>query len=235
MMRPIVFSIVAAAAFAAAAPAATQPSYDCGARLNPTERAVCDDPELAGLDRDMAAQFSRIYAGLSGDRALAFREEQTRWRRNRDACGAATGCIKANYIYRIGQFAEMTGEGRQGSPGGLTRSPATSVLADGTIERRMPDGSLVRHLPSGRVERFGPDGQRLPGHSYRSNVRPADLPPLPPPLQGWGTALESSLGVILANILTEDEFSAYLTTEAGKNDYVLIDWRLRSISILTQP
>lgn len=106
-----------------------------------------------------------------------------------------------------------------------------SVLADGTIELRYPDGHVQRLRPDGKVETVTPDGTVMV--PYAIQVQVADLPPLPPGLSPWGHALGDRLVAILRNILTDDEFAAYRKTEAGKDYYDLVDWRLRSIAFLT--
>ncbi|MEM7291566.1 MAG: lysozyme inhibitor LprI family protein [Pseudomonadota bacterium] len=214
--------------------AKAQPSYSCSGNLNPTERTICNNAGLSKYDRDMVRAYSVIINRLAGNRKTAFRNRQTKWRQNRDACGWAVGCIRANYVYRIMQFEKMTNRTPSRTNPVPERLVSTKVLPDGSIERTMPDGSRLVRLPDGNTDRYLPDGTRLPRTSFRSNVQPSTLPPLPDPLAGWGSALEGSLLEILINILTESEYSAYLLTEADKVDYELIDWRLRSIAFLTQ-
>jgi uncharacterized protein YecT (DUF1311 family) len=237
-MRPIFFAMVLACGLFASTLASAQPSYDCSVQLNATERTICGDDRLARLDREMASKFERLYSQLAPERAQVFRQQQTRWRLNdRDACGPSAGCIRANYAYRIGVFDRMlghaTGEETSGPPE-ITRSASARVLPDGTIERLLPDGTRIRYLPGGGIERYDPDGRKTTAYAY-SQVPYAGLPPLPPTYDGWASDLQASLAGILDNILTDDEYAAYENTEAGKADYVLIDWRLRSISLLTQP
>lgn len=232
-MRLMRIAAFVAILFSAAVSANAQPSYSCSGNLNPTEQTICDNTGLSALDRDMAAAYRTVFDRLSGNRKTAFRSAQTQWRRDRDACGAATGCIRANYVYRISQFDEMTGGGASGGAPDPVRLSSAKVLPDGTIERRTPDGFRIRRLPNGRTERYAPDGTKLPSAVY-NQVQPSTLPQLPAPLESWGTALESNLLTILNNILTDTEYSAYLSTESGKYDYELIDWRLRSIAFLTQ-
>lgn len=235
-MRPIFIATVLASGLFVGMPVFAQPSYDCSAQLNATERAICGDDRLARLDQEMASKFQRIYSHLAPERAQVFRQQQTNWRqRDRDACGSSTGCLRANYFYRIGIFDRLLDGSADRQTPEITRSASARVLLDGTIERRAADGFTFRRLPDGTTERYTPDGQKLPQLSYKSSVQPATLPPLPPSLESWGSALESSLLIILDNILTDDEYAAYQSTETDKVDYVLIDWRLRSISILTEP
>lgn len=234
-MRLISIATLAVGALVVGTPATAQPSFDCTAQLNATEQAICRDAGLARLDRHMASTFYVLYEKIERDRAPKFRADQTQWRRDRDACGSAVGCIRNNYIYRIGIFEEIIGGDPSEGLTEITRSPSARVLPDGTIEKRNEDGSITRHLPNGRTERVSPDGEQITVYTQYSQVPYANLPPLPPTHDGWATSLEGSLLIILDNILTDDEYTAYQSTETGKDDYVLIDWRLRSISILTQP
>ena len=56
---------------------------------------------------------------------------------------------------------------------------------------------------------------------------------MPEGLSQWGGTLADELASILGNILTENEMHAYQQTEAGKDYYEMVDWRLRSIRFLT--
>ena len=225
--------------FGITASASAQPSYSCRGNLNPTERTICNDAGLSKYDRDMANKFVAIFDRLAGDRKRAFRNQQTRWRRDRDACGPVVGCIRANYVYRILQFDRLNSGGAPSrtDPGPEPEKLASAkVLPDGSIEKRLPDGGRVVRLPDGTTERYLPDGTKLPPvAAYKTGVQPSSLPPLPETLVNWGSGLEGSLLGILDNSLTEAEYSAYLVTEEGKFEYELIDWRLRSIAFLTQP
>ena len=65
-------------------------------RLNPTERTICETPELADFD----AALSGLYGSLR-----ARDEGQSRWlRQERDACGTDPVCIGRTYIERIRAF-----------------------------------------------------------------------------------------------------------------------------------
>jgi len=232
-MRLIRITAFVAILSSAAVSADAQPSYNCSGNLNPAEKTICDNIGLSELDRSMAKAYRKAFDRLSGIQKRVFRSEQVQWRRDRDACGAAIGCIRANYVYRINQFDETTGGGASRSTSGPARFSSAKVLPDGTIERRTPDGSRIRRLPNGETERYRPDGTEI--IIMKIETQPATLPPLPAPLENWGTALESTLLEILNNILTDAEYPAYLATETGKHDYELVDWRLRSIAFLTQP
>jgi uncharacterized protein len=228
-MRYLFIAGLAATVVGFAATADAQPSYNCNVQLNPAERAICDDPGLAALDREMAGKFYAIFDRLGGNDQTNFRREQSEWRRNRDACGRATGCLRANYVYRIGQFDAITG----GGAAPLVRQSNVNVLPDGTFERHNLDGSIDRRDPAGNISTEMPDGSILT-YQY-AQVPGAGIPDLPPPMANWAEQVEANLLGILDNILTDQEYADYLATESGKQDLVLVDWRLRSIDYLTSP
>lgn len=245
-MRFLFVTALAAMALSLGAAAQAQPSYPCNVRLNPTEKAICTNAELADLDLAMANKFHAIADRMTPAQQDAFWQQQTQWRHDRDACGPAVGCIRASYVYRIGQFDAMTGVSAAAAcpaPAGPSRTFSSQVLPDGTIERLNPDGSRERHLPNGEIVRYGPDGREMERSASGSllterlrgqSIQIVRLTPPLPEYQTWTTSLENSLAAILENILTDAEYQYYRTTEANKADYDLIDWRLRSIRVLTQ-
>lgn len=105
------------------------------------------------------------------------------------------------------------------------------ILEDGTFETRYPDGRIRRQRPDGSIETVAPDG--TVSVALMIQVPGADLPLLPEELSGWGEEIGDQLLGLLRNILSEAEFDAYRQTEAGKDYYNRIDWRLRSLNFLT--
>lgn len=105
------------------------------------------------------------------------------------------------------------------------------ILEDGTFETRYPDGRIRRQRPDGSIETVAPDG--TVSVAVMIQVPGADLPLLPEELSGWGEEIGDQLLGLLRNILSEAEFDAYRQTEAGKDYYDRIDWRLRSLNFLT--
>lgn len=230
-MRLVLVPAALAAVLCFGASAVAQPSYSCSGRLNATERAICGDAGLSQLDSVMAGRFFAIFDRLDAARQATFRHEQTQWRADRDACGAATGCIRANYVFRIAAFDAMEGVAVP------ERFASATVLPDGSIQRVAADGSRTIRRPDGTIERYLPNGEKLPEVVF-AQVQPSDLPELPPlspSTTAWFVAFESTLLSIIENILTDAEYVAYQPTETGKEKLVLIDWRLRSIAFLTQP
>jgi hypothetical protein len=229
-MRHLLKPALAAIAIGIVSSAHAQPSFNCNVQLNPTEQAICDHADLADLDQEMAGKFRAIFDRLSGGQRDTFRREQSQWRRDRDACGPVVGCIHANYFYRISQFDGMAGMAQPGA-GGPTRAANARVLADGTIERIMPDGERILYFTNGQEEHHLPNGD-----VFMRNIQAMQIPILTPPLDQYGRwvdGLSSNLLNILHNMLSDQEYSAYQSTEAGRDEYSLIDWRLRFISRLT--
>lgn len=60
------------------------PSFDCRRATTDSERAICADPLLSTLDRDMAAQYGRTRARLSGPGRDALRRDQQAFLRLRE-------------------------------------------------------------------------------------------------------------------------------------------------------
>ena len=87
--------------------AAAEPSFHCGGVLSPTERIICSDPDLATLDREVAAAYRNKFDGLPVESANALDElvkslviTQKAWLAHRDRCGADRGCIYKTYVVR---------------------------------------------------------------------------------------------------------------------------------------
>jgi uncharacterized protein YecT (DUF1311 family) len=93
-------------------PVQANPSFDCDHAGNDAEFAICSDPGLAALDRQMASDYQR--ALMSADRRQRRTLERTRDRflsfRNR--C-ATNQCIAETYQSRIREIGDiMTGNWR---------------------------------------------------------------------------------------------------------------------------
>jgi Bacterial SH3 domain len=119
------------------------------------------------------------------------------------------------------------------APAATMPEPTRTVLPDGTLELRFVDGTRRHMLPDGQLEVVHPDGSKSKFAFVQTPG--ADLPPLPSEFSGWATRVNDDLLGILTNILTPDEFTAYKQTEAGKDFYGVLSWRLRSIQFLTAP
>lgn len=95
------------AAAAAAQPSASMASFDCARAATPSERAICSDAALAGLDRDLARSYAaRLAEAGDAERKGEVKARQRAWLKNRDeACrdqsgAAAVSCLTGVYRAR---------------------------------------------------------------------------------------------------------------------------------------
>ena len=100
--------LAAAAATFLALPATAQsgPSFNCGGALNPVEQAICRDPDLAILDREIAALYQAAQLGpdMDAGRQSELTARQRGWIASRDGCTSApelSACVTAVYGQRI--------------------------------------------------------------------------------------------------------------------------------------
>lgn len=66
-------------------PLDNSPSFNCGTARRAVEKAICDDPGLTQLDREIDQQFKKVLAKLDARRAGALRKEQAAFIASRDA------------------------------------------------------------------------------------------------------------------------------------------------------
>lgn len=97
-----------------ARPTSTQPSFDCGNAHSRGEVAVCSDPGLAALDRNMATQYRRAVGAASPDQRELLRETGDRFVRYVNRCGS-NSCIGEAYVGRMREIRDIM-EGRWTPP-----------------------------------------------------------------------------------------------------------------------
>lgn len=230
--------ILSALAAPAATPVHAQPSYSCDGSLTATERTICGASTLGRLDLAMSSLYTVAVddgrTGTDPDAAIAgLRDTQRAWLSERNGCGTDTDCLRARYLQRIDVLRSRIGAASAAA--GPRRVGDVQVLADGSIERRRADGSRIVRDPRGRVVRFDSQGNRSNGASAAMvQAQPVVLPALPTELSNWGEQVNGGLSRVIRNMLTPEEYAAYRTTEAEKDFYKLVDWRLRSITFLTE-
>lgn len=218
----------------AASAVQAQPSYSCSATLTATEQAICDDAQLARLDTAMASVYGVLVADISSrpqpeTARASVRRAQLDWRSRRDTCATDAACLRRSYLDQIQHLTRQLngGHASAGSTGSVTVDP------HGNMTRIHADGGVVRRDRQGSVRMFAPDGTELDVSEPMVQAPYSGLPPLPEThmrLEHWITR---ELDIILKNLLSDDEFVAYRTTEAGKAAYGLIEWKFRSIHFLT--
>ncbi|MBP0581944.1 DUF1311 domain-containing protein, partial [Labrys sp. LIt4] len=91
---------------AAGTPSAS-PSFPCGGRLNPSERAICQSDTLARLDLALDNAFKARFRLLPKAEQASLSADQTAWRANRDRCGAQASCIEAAYRQRLSYLQSL--------------------------------------------------------------------------------------------------------------------------------
>lgn len=100
-----------------------KPSYDCGARLNPTERTICDSGVLAALDLKLNVAYKTARAANS-----TVKSTQRSWLKSRNSCGRNAQCIETRYRERIAVL-EGNGSHVADTPKQRTIEPAIAAKA----------------------------------------------------------------------------------------------------------
>ena len=88
----------------------TLPSFDCNTAHSRGELAVCSEPGLAALDRQMTAQYGRAFAAASPDQRALLRDTARRFYAYRDNC-PTNACIGDAYTGRMSEIRDIM-EGR---------------------------------------------------------------------------------------------------------------------------
>ena len=88
------------------ATASIRPSFNCRYARTRGEIAVCRNPGLASLDRQMATQFYRALSGASPGERLILQRSRSRFINYRDSCGS-DACIAQAYRARIAEISEI--------------------------------------------------------------------------------------------------------------------------------
>jgi hypothetical protein len=94
------------------APVQAGPSFDCDHVGNSAEAAICGDPGLAALDRQMAADFQRAMGSADRGQQRLLERTRKRFLTYRNRC-ATNQCIEETYQSRIREIGDiMTGNWR---------------------------------------------------------------------------------------------------------------------------
>jgi uncharacterized protein len=83
---------------------AASPSFDCAKAQSSVEKLICNDAELAELDRSLSSLYGTLlkHTPASGQKTL--KAEQRGWVKGRDECWKSDdmrGCVKSEYESRI--------------------------------------------------------------------------------------------------------------------------------------
>jgi uncharacterized protein len=88
------------------------PAFDCQKASGEIEALICQDAELATLDRDMAGIFKRAEAKNSGDELKTLKAMQRGWIKGRNDCWKAQDkrqCVIASYNLRMVELQIQNG------------------------------------------------------------------------------------------------------------------------------
>lgn len=98
----------------APASAGTHPTFDCTRAHSKGQLAVCSNPGLAALDRNMANQYTGAISDASPQQKALLKETRDRFMKYRDRCPNRT-CIAEAYIGRMREIRDIM-EGRWQPP-----------------------------------------------------------------------------------------------------------------------
>ena len=105
-------------------------SFDCRRASSPTERSICQHPDLAGLDAEVAETYEAARAGLSAPEAASLAATQRLWLQSRDACGADRSCLQSSLADRV---AELGGASPSGPTAGAAPTDAAATTSDNPL------------------------------------------------------------------------------------------------------
>jgi uncharacterized protein len=77
------------------------PSFDCKANNAPDELTICDDSELARLDRELAELYRSLQSNIASANLRKLRHAQRDWLKSRIDCGPNKACLLATYKERL--------------------------------------------------------------------------------------------------------------------------------------
>ena len=86
--------------------AAAGPSFDCTNAWRDVERDICNDPDLAALDRTMASHYFRALKVADSARATLLQQSGAAFIRNRNRC-PDPDCVAQAYRWRITEIADI--------------------------------------------------------------------------------------------------------------------------------
>ena len=78
---------------------AASPSFDCKKAGTPVEHSICDNPELAELDSQLAKAYKRARAAAADPNKV--RSEQRAWVKERNKCRSNVACLQQSYQSRL--------------------------------------------------------------------------------------------------------------------------------------
>jgi uncharacterized protein len=104
------------------------PSFDCSRSLSQSEKIICEDQQLALLDREAARLLELAISGpqATQDRSRSLREGHQLWLKGRDDCVHSRNtreCLTAAYAQRIYELRREFPDLRGANASGISRGP----------------------------------------------------------------------------------------------------------------
>ena len=88
---------------------AASPSFNCAKASSTVEKLICNDAELADLDRSLASLYDVVLKNTPAGEQKMLKAEQRGWVKGRDDCWKSDdlrGCVKDEYQMRIDQLKD---------------------------------------------------------------------------------------------------------------------------------
>ena len=176
--------------------ARAQASFDCRRASHPTEIAICNDPDLASLDRQMDETFRAILSNADDRESL--RADQRAWLSDVRLCEADASCIGKTYEDRLRDLARSEDKAPPVQPDLAVEPPAdtTEFLGSPTDQ---PQASLSAVNPADESQ-APPLGEAASATSPPSQAEPLTV--AGQTLLG-GLALGAIVAVIIALLATK--------------------------------
>jgi len=106
---------------------ASEPSFDCATAIEPAEKLICGDSQLAAMDREVARLYQLAIKDKSSvPTADALAMAQDEWITARNQCGADAdlrSCIAWDYAERAHKLRQGSAAARAADPAGISDGP----------------------------------------------------------------------------------------------------------------
>lgn len=184
---------------AAGADAQQGPSFNCGYASTRTEIAICNSPELSGLERRMVESYERLAAAIGRSDARQIADEHLA---RRQACEGDAGCIAERLLISTEVFEQRAGRDR------VAESVPSVPLPD-------RDGDIATFVPPEPAPEPAPQVAAAPPAADGDIPLAAQAPWPPestpvPPSRGTDTELASAADLPMAGLPDPEELSRAL-------------------------
>ncbi len=102
-------ALAAGLCLTAASTWAASPSFDCTKASHDVEKLICNDAELADLDRSLSSLYHTLLKHTPAGEQKYLKAEQRGWVKGRNDCWKSDdmrGCVASEYKTRINEFKD---------------------------------------------------------------------------------------------------------------------------------